>query len=100
MSEASMATLEKFDLNIRAARDAFIKLDHACLSLSRQLMEAKDENAKLRELVNSYADLFEKEAATNNGYGPYYSGEDWLALANDMRIELAKCCGELGIEVE
>lgn len=59
-----------------------------------------EENDRLRELVNSYADLFEKEAAANNGNGPYYSGEDWLALANDMRIELAKCCGELGIEVE
>lgn len=59
-----------------------------------------DERAKLRELVNSYADLFEKKAAMNNGHGPYYSGEDWLVLANDMRIELAKCCGELGIEVE
>lgn len=66
----------------------------------RESDELQRENAKLRELVNSYVDLFEKEAATNNGHGPYYSGEDWLVLANDMRVELAKCCGELGIEVD
>lgn len=58
------------------------------------------ESAKMRELVNSYADLFDRYAAMNNGCGPYYSGEDWLALANDMRIELAECCGELGIEMQ
>ena len=56
------------------------------------------ENARLRELLRSYANSFEKDAAMNNGYGPFYSGEDWLALANEMRIDLAEVCGELGIE--
>lgn len=60
----------------------------------------KAENAKLRELVSGYADSFERSAAMNNGNGPYYSGEDWLSLANDMRFDLAEACGELGIEVD
>ena len=65
--------------------------------------EPKDlerENAKLRELVSGYADSFERSAAMNNGNGPYYSGEDWLSLANDMRFDLAEACGELGNEVD
>ncbi len=60
----------------------------------------KAENAKLRELMSGYADSFERSAAMNNGNGPYYSGEDWLSLANDMRFDLAEACGELGIEVD
>lgn len=59
-----------------------------------------NENAKLRELVSGYADSFERSAAMNNGNGPYYSGEDWLSLANDMRFDLAEACGELGNEVD
>lgn len=62
--------------------------------------EMEAENAKLRKLVREYADSFERDAAMNGGNGPYYSGEDWLALANDMRVELAKACGELGIEAD
>ena len=62
--------------------------------------ELREQNDKLRELVRKYADSFEMDAAMNGGNGPYYSGEDWLSLANDMRIELAEACGELGIEVE
>ena len=83
MSEVSMATLEKFDLNIRAARDAFIKLDHACLSLSRQLMEAKDENGRLREFVMDLADAIRHD----DGFG---IDRGWV-------IERMR---ELGIEVE
>ena len=60
----------------------------------------KAENEKLRKLVIAYADSFETNAALNNGEGPYYSGEDWLGLANDMRLELAECCGELEVEVD
>ena len=55
------------------------------------------ENAKLRELLSGYADSFERDAAMNGGNGPYYSGEDWLSLANDMRVDLAEACGELGV---
>ena len=64
---------------------------------NRRLRESND---KLRELFERFADSFEKDAAMNNGNGPYCIGEDWLALANDMRIELAEACGELGIEVD
>lgn len=89
------------DWNIEASWDGLRKFWYVGLTEKgvAERDERDAENAKLRKLVNSYADLFEKEAATNNGHGPYYSGEDWLVLANDMRVELAKCCGELGIEV-
>ena len=67
---------------------------------SSEISRLREKNEKLRELVIAYVDSFETNAALNNGEGPYYSGEDWLGLANDMRLELAECCGELGIEVD
>lgn len=74
--------------------------DKMLAEVEEEYSALQSENAKLRELVNSYADSFERDAAINNGCGPYYSGEDWLALANDMRIELAECCSELRVEVD
>lgn len=72
---------------------------HFAFSASERVnIELYKQNKKLRELVDSYANMFDRWAAENNGNGPYFSGEDWLALANDMRIDLAECCGELGIE--
>lgn len=55
----------------------------------------KVENKKLHELIKSYITVFYKMAKENNGNGPYFSGEDWLSLANDMRLDLAECDGEL-----
>lgn len=97
-----IAALKAENERLRGDLDTFIQ---ACEGLhdipaEDEILRLEKENDRLRGLVNSYADLFEKEAATNNGHGPYYSGENWLVLANDMRIDLAKCCGELRIEVK
>jgi uncharacterized coiled-coil DUF342 family protein len=96
----STGRVEERCAKLRAERDEWHRVAVSKQDTIDHMRNAMAENAKLLELVNSYADLFEKEAAKNNGRGPYYSGEDWLAMANDMRVELAKCCGELGNEAE
>jgi hypothetical protein len=93
-------SLKAENAKLRVERDEWHRVAVSKQDTIDYMRNAMAENAKLLELVNSYADLFEKEAAKNNGRGPYYSGEDWLAMANDMRVELAKCCGELGNEAE
>ena len=78
-----------------------LRLDEAhCIMLRAAKDKLETENAKLRELVNSYANTFDRWAADNNGSGPWFSGEDWTGLANEMRVELAECCGELEGKVD
>lgn len=38
-------------------------------------------------LLIKWAETFEKQAADNNGFGTWMDGPDWLAIANDMRID-------------
>lgn len=66
---------------------------------NRTIRKMLNENAKLRELINRWADAFDRWAAENGGGGRYFDGSDWLGLANDIRYDLAEACGELGIEV-
>ena len=94
--------LRKWRKNIttQTPLDYVLTLHEDIMGFADEVKALEVENKKLRKLVIAYADSFETYAALNNGEGPYYSGEDWLGLANEMRMELAECCGELGVEAD
>ena len=45
------------------------------------------EIMRLRDVLESYAKTFDGWAAENNGGGRQMDGQDWLELANELRME-------------
>lgn len=50
--------------------------------------ELEAENKRLKGIILRYADMFDRWAAENDGRGSWMDAVDWLALANDMRIDV------------
>lgn len=75
--------------------NAMTDVHFAFAASERVNIELYKQNKKLRELVDSYANTFDRWAAENNGLEPMFEGEDWTALANELREGLAEITGEI-----